>query len=660
MHKRKRLVELALCLLILGLALFLRIRRLDTTDIWGDQSFTLNTAMRWVKGGAMPLAANKSSAGFINPPMIEYLYAAALRIWPDILSVAVLTMVSGMIAIIAAGWSVYRVFGKRAAFWTILVFAVNPWSVFYSQLIWNQTMVPVFAALTFACLLLYFAVEQHPIHLILSFVWAACMTQVHPGSGVQLLSMGIIFVIFWRRLRVWPLLVGVVIFVLLYVPFLVYEAATGWADVKAALELARQPAPFSLAAVLVSFDLLHAHGLLSYAKHVLQFDRLATALLALSLAYALLAGTRTFIRRGRDPGAARKATGFSILLLWFIIPILFYLRSSHYLQIYYLIGQLPAHFVLIGVCLDGIQRSLERVAQRARQRAARRAIQIVTWAVLPLPLLVLVGWQYAFNVQFQDARLQSKSRGAVQMRHIRAAIQMGNQLLAERPECSLVAVSEGHRVEISKLSLLREFTTPERVLLTDGWLAVPVPAPCAIYLDALPGSRASTWLATMATPLPDVAIHVSGETWRFYDLPADAQASLTENVASQPHLATWTNGVALTQYARGQVHPGTTLPLALTWSVEVSPPEVVYHVGTYLLTMDNQVAAQSDGPGFDSIQWRAGDRFITWFDIPVPQDLSPGTYQIAVAFYSWPELERVDLTSGGNTAFLEQVQVSTP
>lgn len=656
MQRHKQLVEIALFVLVLGLALFLRIRHLDTTGIWGDQSFLLNTAMRWVNGGAMPLAANKSSAGFMHPPMIEYMYAAALRIWPDILGVAALTMLSGMVAIAAAGWVACKAFGKRAAFWTVLIFTVNPWSVFYSQLIWNPTMVPVFASLTFACLLLYFAVEQRAIYLILSFAWAACMTQVHPGTSIQLLTMGIVFAIFWRRLRVWPLVVGIGIFVLSYAPFLLYESGVGWADVKAALQLARQPATLSIAAILVSTDLLHAQGLLSSAKHVLQFDNLATVLLALSLAYALWTGTRTFIQRGRNREAAQKASGFCILLLWFILPLLFYLRSSHYLQVYYLIGQLPAHFLLIGVCLDGIQRSLEQVALRARRQDARRAMQMVTWAVLPLPLLVLVGWQCAFNVQFQDHRFQS-GEGPAQIRHVRTIIQTSRQLLSERPECDLVAVSEGHNLEASQLSLLREFTSRERVMLTDGRLAIPVPAPCAVYLDALPGSRASTWLAAAATPLPDAAIHVLRETWQFYDLPADAQASLAVESASQAHLAAWTNGVALTHYARGHVRPGATLPLTLTWSVEAEPPEIVYHVGTYLLTTDNQVLAQSDGPGFDSIQWRAGDTFITWFDIPVPQDLPPGVYRIGVALYSWPELERVNLTSGGNTALLEQFQV---
>jgi hypothetical protein len=382
-------------------------------------------------------------------------------------------------------------------------------------------------------------------------------------------------------------------------------------------------------------------------RYVAQFDVLATLLLALALVYALWQGPGAFMRR-RDPETTRKATGLCILLVWFALPILSYLRSAHYLQVYYLIGQLPTHFILIGAGLGEAQALLGRLARQIDRQAVRRAAQIAAHAVLPLPLVALAVWQFAFNLQFQDSRLVNP--GPTQIRHVRAAIQTSRQLLAEYPGCDLVAVSRGFSHESSELALLHEFVSQEHVLLADGQLAIAIPAPCAIYLDAWPASRASTWLATAATPLPDAAIPVLGETWQFYILPSEAQ--------SEPpaYLAQWVNGVALAKVARGEFHPGVTLPLTLTWAVEASPPEIEYHFGTYLLTMDNQVVAQSDGPGFDSIQWRAGDRFITWFDIPVPQDLPPGEYQIAVALYVWPTLERIDLLSGGNTAFLEPVR----
>ena len=140
---------------VLLLALLLRLRGLETTGLWGDQAFTLTTAMRWVNGGPVPLAANKSSVGFVNPPMIEYLYAAALFLWRDILSVSLLTLLGGLVAVAVTGAVTARLWGRRAALWAMLAFAAAPWAVFWSQLIWNQTLVPPFAALALGGLLLY-------------------------------------------------------------------------------------------------------------------------------------------------------------------------------------------------------------------------------------------------------------------------------------------------------------------------------------------------------------------------------------------------------------------------------------------------------------------------------------------------------------------------
>ncbi len=608
--------------------------------------------MRWVNGGDIPLASNKSSVGFMNPPMIEYLYAATLRLWPDILSVAVMTMISGMLALAAAAWSAYKLFGKRAAFWAMLILAVNPWSVYYSQLIWNQTMVPVFSALTLASLTLYLTIRPRPIYLILTFVWAACMTQVHPGSAVQLLTVGLVLLVFRRRVRLWPLVVGVITLVLLYIPYLLYESGVGWGDVKAILEIGRQPASFSAAAVLVSVDLVRVRGLFGQASLASLFDPAATLLLALSLAFALFEGAHRFTQRRRDPEADRRVTGLSILLLWFAMPILFYLRSSTHLQLYYLISQFPAHFILVGVFADGAQSRLERLALQTRLKGIRAAA-----LAIPALVLMLAAWQFGVNVQYQNHRFQNRSSDT-QIRHLRSAIAATRRLLAERPDCHLVVVSEGHSVEMSNLSLLREFTDPERVLLSDGRLAIPLPTPCASYVDALPGSKASDWLLEMGSPLTEQLTATPGQVWSSFALSTDTWTKLNIKNTSQASPIRWDNGVSLADFAHGRIQVGTSMPLTLTWSVDAPPPEVVYHIGAYLLTDGNELVAQSDGPGYDSIQWQRGDWFITWFDIPVPEDLSPGTYHLAVAFYTWPGLERVRLESGDYTALLTSIEIA--
>ena len=50
-------------------------------------------------------------------------------------------------AVAVTGAVTARLFGHRAALWVMLTFAAAPWAVFWSQLIWNQTLVPPFAAL---------------------------------------------------------------------------------------------------------------------------------------------------------------------------------------------------------------------------------------------------------------------------------------------------------------------------------------------------------------------------------------------------------------------------------------------------------------------------------------------------------------------------------
>lgn len=644
--KHRRWLVGGLVFIVVILAFGLRLRLIDTTGIWGDQSFTLNTAMRWVNGGEIPLAANKSSVGVMNPPMIEYLYATALRVWPDVLSVAWLTLAAGMAAVGMAAWGAYRLFGWQAGLWTLLLFALNPWSVFYSQLIWNQTMIPVFATLTLVSLLLYFAVWPRGVYLVLAFVGAACMTQVHPGSVMQLGTMGLIGLLFWRRLRVWPLVAGVAAFVALYVPFLLYENGVGWTDVTATLSLAGQPSAFSRAAVLVSLDLLHGKGLLPTAVLLTTpLDSAMTLLFSLSLLYALGWGAQQFSRRRQDEQAAKNSTAVIILLLWLAMPVLFYVRSAVYLQVYYVMGQWPAPFILMGMTVAAAQRWL----RQPRRQAWGRWVNLVLVGAL---LAVLAG-QLVMNLQIQTNRL---SENQVQIRHIRQTIQQVNELAAARPECSAVLISEGHQIEISRLALLREFTRVPGLLLADGELALPLPQPCALYLDARPGSRASRWLAETAVPLPAADLTTQNETWRFYELPSELMQVTIDGLVNGRQPDQWTNGAALAQWQRGEWQSGAPLPLTLLWQVADQPPHRAYHIGAYLLTAANEVVAQADGPGFDSIQWRPGDYFLTWFEIPVPPDLPPGQYRLALAQYTWPGLERVDLAQGDNTLFIEEIE----
>lgn len=643
---------------ILLLALLLRLRGLDTTPLWGDQAFTLNTAMRWLNGGAMPLAANKSSVGFVNPPMVEYLYAAALLLWRDVLSVSLLTVLGGLLAVAVTGAVTARLFGRRAGLWAMLAFAVTPWAVAWSQQIWNQTMVPPFGALALGGLLLYLADRPRAIYLIGSFAAAAAMTQLHPGSAVQLATIGLALLLFRRRVRLTHVAAGAAVFALLYVPYLLYQIGTGWADFRAASDLAGQEATFSPAALLLTLDLIRAQGLYRSVPRTVAFDTLAAGLFVGALA-AVVWRWGAAVRRNRgekESGQWPDSTDASlvarhsphialtVLLLWFLLPLLFYLRSAVYLQNYYLVGQWPAHFMILGIGLDTAQRALERRAERG---ANPRLWQGFAW-LLAVPFLAVFTFQALFVLRYQDARVGNESQ-PFQVRHARSLIATSRRLLAENPDCRLVGIGHGHMVDTSDLGMLPEFVDPGRVIVADGDLSLPRPSPCAIYLDARPGSRASDLLAARAEAVTGAALAVGPQTWRFYRWADDT-------IEGEP-LAEWATGAALTGYELGVLTPGQPWPLQLTWQV-VAQPGGLYHFGAYLLDTAGALIAQHDGSGFDSAQWRAGDRFVTFHELPIPAELPPGPYRPAVALYSWPDIVRAELVGGESTAYLPEIDAA--
>ncbi len=509
------------------------------------------------------------------------------------------------------------------------------------------------------------------------------MTQVHPGSAVQVGTMGLALLLFRRRVNWGHVAAAAAVFVALYIPYIVYQFGVGWSDFRAMGGVAGQESSFSVAAMLLSLDLIRSQGLYRAVPGVVRWDYLAVGLFVASLALTVWRWWRP-ATADEPPTAAEVATrrsfasristllspavisdqppervALTVLLLWFLMPLLFYLRSSVYLQNYYLVGQWPAHFMILGIGLDTVWRVATRRAGQAAAPSARRLWTPAAWTpaawtaaawALPLLFLASAAFQIHFTLRYQDARAAGDGPG-MQVRHARAMIATSRELLAADLESRLVGVGRGQRVENSDLALLVEFVDPARVMLADGDLALPRPATSAYYLDTRPGSAAAETLAARATPLPDAAIPVKEQVWRFYHWPPETGAT------GEP-VATWAMGLALAGHTREALVPGQPLWVEMTWRVAERPPNALYHFGVYLLDEQDGVVAQHDGPGFDSIQWRGGDGFITYHLLPIPAELPAGRYRLAAALYTWPDLGRAELLGGGNTSYIEEINIA--
>lgn len=637
-------------------AIFLQSRHLEYTDFWGDQAATLAIALNWTRSGQFPLVANKSSIGLMNPPMVEYLQALALFVVQDILAVAWLTVLLNVGGLVVSAWIANRVWGWRVAVMTAGLYAVNPYLVYYGRMIWNQTLVPFFSALALAALLQYFALERRGIYLTLAIISLTILIQLHLTSAVLSVVIAVLCIV-ERKLRLWPIAAGLGISALLWTPFLVFEIQAGFPDVKALMEILHRPADLNLASILLTLNLVQARGLFQpYGAAAtawqttglpwINTDPWIAALLAAGVIYALAQR----LWRHTDN---RRATAMFILALWIGVPPLFFLRHSHYLQIYYFFYIYPAPLILLAAMADELYQGGDTIPAACKN--ACRWIWRIAGMGLFVTLAVIIIWQAAINLALQQVELQP-SGDVLQIRHVRAGLLMATQVLDTFPDCRLIIVSDGYGWQSSMWGLTAAWVSPATAQFVRAGDGLIVPAQCAIYMITERDRFTHDWLNHYANPIPGAEIETPRGRVQFYKLDAE-QAVQTQRLMDEGQaVCEWQNGVRLLAYqSPSEARPGASLPLTLTWQVNHAPDQQLYHFGHYLLTTEGALAAQYDGVGVESSQWKANDLFITRPRIELLPTLSGGPYRLEIGIYAYPQIQRVRLLNEADLCYLREV-----
>lgn len=660
-----RVAALGLLAAIVALAAYLRFRGLAYGEMGSDQSILYSIAMTWVNGGALPLAANKSSAGIMNPPLVEYLIGLPLMLRTTILSAVRFQALLGVGAVLALYLYAAPLFGRRVALLAAFLFAVSPWAVTYSRFIWNPNPIPFFSTLLLGSLLAVAAgAERRPVHLALAFLWLAAVTQLHLSGLVLIPVVGLVLLLFRRRWwpgpeqdgaakGVWPLLVGAGLFLLLYAPFLLYEAAAGFGDVRAVWSALRGgqatgEATVNTASWLLTLDLASGAGFAQGRAAWLEavwpafwLPALARWLFAAALAYAAAAPLLWHLRQRR--GRLRqplppRLVALLILALWIAVPVLAYLRHTVYLQHYYFLYLLPAPFLLLALVADEAGRRLREVVGGSWSR--RAAVALVA-----APLLLLGAWQIHANhlrLELLDAGALRPQRTVAQVQEL---IDASRRLLDEHPACDLVIVADAGTFEMSPLGLLRDFVHPRPARFLEAGRGYIIPDGCSLYLRAAGAPLLDEWLATSGRPLAE-----TGEgTFHRVDGQTD----------HPPALQRWENGLALLS-AEVTTVPAAGQPLTLLyrWQVTAPPPPADYHFFNHVLDGGGELVAQEDAAAIDARNWREGDVLVTRFTIPLPAEMPAGRYTVQVGQYTWPDVTRVPLAGDGTATTATAYQVA--
>lgn len=650
---------------ILALAATLRLWNLEATEFKFDEARVANLAAHFVDTGIPPLRGMGSSTGIDNPPLALYLMSVPALVSRDPLAATAFVALLN----VAAVWGCYalgrRHWGAGAGLLAALLLAASPWAIFYSRKVWAQDLLLPFV-LTFMALLYAWLVDDRRWALAGAIVALAAATQVHFAALalVPLLALAISIAAIQhlrrrqpgrrRMTSLWaPLAAGIALALLSYVPYLAADAAGGWPNVRALLRAGNVPAQTQWEAL--RFALLNVGGreihALAGPERYQEFlggilnlaywpDRIEEAL---AVAGALYLAYRCW--RARQTG--RELARYGLLLLWLVMPALFFLRSSTPVYPHYLIPLYPAPYLGVAIMVCDGARALGMRPEPFRHSK-------VLYALGALGIAGLVGWQSYLSLSIHAYVDQHHTPGGMgtPLRILRQVVGTIERHARAWDNRQAVMVCPGDNPRWDECPAVFGYMTGRSldVRFVDGRASLLFPHSEAdtliVLAPSLAGSAAQYELDRYAQPLPkvDVPLRENVGAYRFYQLPAGTTPRPAVRPESTP--ARLANGVSLLGYALSEApRPGQTTRLSLYWRVEAppaDPPVQGYSLANHVLGAEGQRAGQQDGPGYRVELWRAGDALISWFDIALAEDAPPPPYRLRTGMYVYTPPDRFE------------------
>jgi hypothetical protein len=111
-----------------------------------------------------------------------------------------------------------------------------------------------------------------------------------------------------------------------------------------------------------------------------------------------------------------------------------------------------------------------------------------------------------------------------------------------------------------------------------------------------------------------------------------------------------------------QAHGGAALPVETDWHAAQKLPGD-YHMFVHLFSQDGKLGAQYDsvpaGGAFPTAKWAASQDWDEVVTLNLPADIAPGTYELYVGWYRYPDMTRLSVHSDGKHAVDGLVYLTT-
>lgn len=643
----RRHAVLLCAVLLLGFAL--RLAHPTWVEFKRDEATVARLGQAIAHEGYRPVAGVDSSLGIDNLPLTLYLTAIPLRFWTDPLAAVLFIGFLNVLALPVCYRLARAALGRRVALLATLLFAVSPWAVLYSRKIWARTL-PIFTLAFIVAAFLTF-VRGRRWALVLAFASLAALLglQLEALAFVPLLGL---LILLYRDSVAWrPLAVGVMFFLLLLGPYVIYDARHNWQNVRGLVAYAGGESAFSWDAIRYASMLVGSEGIEgqagSFHQAFLQevpalwwFNDLLSILMALALGYG---AHQVCFGRTRE-----RRRIFGLLLLWWAVPVLLQLRPSTPTQIHYFVMHYPVQYILIGgVLVSGYDALLRRLG-RAGRRVLSRSLLVTAVGIL----LLGAGWQVAVTHMLRVYMQVHPTTGGygVPLHYRRLAARQAMALSGGGEVIVLADETQPFMTETPTVFDALLFGVPHR--FADGRAAVPLPETGpAVYLSDLASDDGAGSLSAGLLRLADLSsVRLAwelalpeGGTYRTYVWSggdrAEAIATMTPLAAGIP----FANKVVFAAYElEGTVQSDGVLEIWLAWWLQGPPPQgAEYHFTVQLLDDQGRLLSQDDQAGFPSVYWDVGDLVLSRFAMQVPRATSPGSYTLRAGMYTYPDIEVV-------------------
>jgi Dolichyl-phosphate-mannose-protein mannosyltransferase len=603
--------------LLLLVAAFLRFYQINTTELDDDQVKLYRMAYDAVHHGLLPATSNAASIGIANPPGVIYLFMPIAALSANPLWGALLVGIFTTAAALLTYFFTRRYYGRFAGIVAALLYATAARPLNYARFIWQPNLMPPFVIL-FMFALFWGVVERRKGWLFPALLLFGVLYQMHPITLLLAIPLLTAVVLAPGTLRWRDLALALAFLLVIFSPYLIWEAYTRFADVRTIFTLAGQYAHIDGQAIhfyrifLIPYDHLPAdtHSVVLLLAPLLSW--LSVAVPLLTLAGFVTAGV--LLLRSRWSGvrnwwidlrADPYRCGLLLLLTWQIVPLLILSRHAVDLHSQYFFMFLPGPFILIGLFLA------KAVAWFQARGGQWNILRYGAYVIASLVIITQLVGSTAAIIDSSSGNFNDRSFLPYPYHNdlgsLQHALSEADQLARQR-QLNRVYVTTDFATQAALRYLAEQMRTPTTLFDASNCLVLPNPAdgPAVLLVGPYDGLTKALLSQFAAATLVDQPARLGGPPFRLYIVTPAATPT------SSQHMFTGNLQLLDTQ-ARHLNYNGTSW-LVTRWSLLRSEQPGFRTTYSYALRVLLNGNGEQGLCTFTTI--RAGDQLLVAFGLP--------------------------------------------